>query len=188
MNCCFALNELGNKSRPEKDEISADTANGNEDNSNEKPERPHEADLRELFRVFDTNNERSIPVEDLSKALLFLGMNPSEQEVADAMEEVAVNESGRIGFQAFYNFLHAEMAKVDDPDQPVSEDMVRSAFRTFDKDGNGFIDETELRQCMMTLGECLIDREMEDMIRQTNVDEDGKVNYEEFIQMWCKIR
>lgn len=38
-------------------------------------------------------------------------------------------------------------------------------------------------QVMMTIGEKLTDEEVEQMIREADMDGDGQVNYEEFVRM-----
>lgn len=50
--------------------------------------------------------------------------------------------------------------------------------RVFDKDGNGVISSTELRRVMTNLGEKLSEAEVEDMIKEADVDGDGMVNYD----------
>ena len=59
-----------------------------------------------------------------------------------------------------------------------SEEELREAFRVFDKDGNGFISAAELRHVMTNLGEKLTDEEVDEMIREADIDGDGQVNYE----------
>ncbi|KAB0361663.1 hypothetical protein FD754_005819, partial [Muntiacus muntjak] len=56
-------------------------------------------------------------------------------------------------------------------------------FRVFDKDGNGYISAAELHHVMTNLGEKLTDEEVDEMIREADIDGDGQVNYEEFVQM-----
>ena len=50
-----------------------------------------------------------------------------------------------------------------------------SARRVFDKDGNGFISAAELRHVMTNLGEKLTDEEVDEMIREADIDGDGQV-------------
>ncbi|XP_052764532.1 neo-calmodulin-like [Mya arenaria] len=145
-----------------------------------------EKEIRELFRLFDTNNDRSISVQELGKAMRFLGMSPTQQQITDAMSALDTNGNGRIEFQEFYTFMQAEMTKLNEADFINNQDIVRSAFRTFDKDGNGYIDEKELRIAMKKLGEALTDKELDDMMKQADIDGDGKINYEEFVKIWCE--
>ena len=66
-----------------------------------------------------------------------------------------------------------------------SEEEIREAFRVFDKDGNGFISAAELRHVMTNLGEKLTDEEVDEMIREADIDGDGQVNYEgKFFQIY----
>ena len=53
------------------------------------------------------------------------------------------------------------------------------ANEVFDRDGNGFISAAELRHVMTNLGEKLTDEEVDEMIREADVDGDGQINYEE---------
>ena len=64
-------------------------------------------------------------------------------------------------------FLHA---------QAVSE--IGGYISVFDKDGNGYISAAELRHVMTNLGEKLTDEEVDEMIREADVDGDGQINYE----------
>ena len=59
-----------------------------------------------------------------------------------------------------------------------TQDEIREAFKVFDKDGNGYISASELRHVMTNLGEKLTDEEVDEMIKEADVDGDGKVNYE----------
>ncbi|KAF5185727.1 Calmodulin [Thalictrum thalictroides] len=64
-----------------------------------------------------------------------------------------------------------------------SEEELKEAFRVFDKDQNGFISAAELRHVMTNLGEKLTDEEVDEMIREADVDGDGQINYEEFVKV-----
>uniref|UniRef100_A0A182FKE2 EF-hand domain-containing protein n=1 Tax=Anopheles albimanus TaxID=7167 RepID=A0A182FKE2_ANOAL len=81
--------------------------------------------------------------------------------------------NGTIDFPEFLTMMARKMKDTD------SEEEIREAFRVFDKDGNGFISAAELRHVMTNLGEKLTDEEVDEMIREADIDGDGQVNYEE---------
>lgn len=51
-------------------------------------------------------------------------------------------------------------------------------FRVFDKNNDGLISSNELRHVMTSLGERLTEEEVDDMIKEADLDGDGQVNYE----------
>ena len=59
-----------------------------------------------------------------------------------------------------------------------TEEEIKDAFRIFDKDGNGLISAHELRQIMMNLGEKLTDEELDEMMREADLNGDGQIDYE----------
>ena len=63
------------------------------------------------------------------------------------------------------------------------EQDVREAFRVFDKDGNGVISAVEFRQVMTNLKEKLTEVEADEMLKKADVDGDGDVNYQEFVNL-----
>lgn len=53
----------------------------------------------------------------------------------------------------------------------------RGLLKVFDKDNDGFISPPELRFVMQNLGEELSEHEVHEMIREADLDGDGKVNF-----------
>ena len=58
------------------------------------------------------------------------------------------------------------------------EDDLREAFQMFDRDANGYISKRELTFVMTSLGEQITDTAVENMIKEVDLDGDGRVNYE----------
>lgn len=58
-----------------------------------------------------------------------------------------------------------------------SEEEIREAFRVFDKDGKGSISANDLRHIMTNLGDKLPDEEVDEMIREADLDGDGEIDY-----------
>lgn len=50
--------------------------------------------------------------------------------------------------------------------------------RVFDKNKDGLISSSELRHVMTNLGERLSEEEVDDMIKEADLDGDGMVNYD----------
>ena len=53
----------------------------------------------------------------------------------------------------------------------------------FDKDKSGYIDAKEIRTVTTTLGEKLTDKEVEEFMREADIDGDGRLSYNEFVNM-----
>jgi calmodulin len=60
---------------------------------------------------------------------------------------------------------------------------VVAPVQVFDKDQRGFIEAKELRHVLTNIGEKLSTNEMEDMIKEADPDNDGKIQYEEFVRL-----
>ena len=114
---------------------------------------------------------------ELGTVMRSLGQNPTEAELQDMINEVDADGNGTIDFPEFLTMMARKMKDTD------SEEEIVEAFKVFDKDGNGFISAAELRHVMTNLGEKLTDEEVDEMIREADVDGDGQINYEEFVKM-----
>ncbi|KAG6753794.1 hypothetical protein POTOM_041793 [Populus tomentosa] len=129
------------------------------------------------FDLLKVDEISCITTKELGTVMRSLGQNPTEAELQDMISEVDADQNGTIDFPEFLNLMARKMKDTD------SEEELREAFKVFDKDQNGFISAAELRHVMTNLGEKLTDEEVEEMIREADVDGDGQVNYEEFVRM-----
>lgn len=133
------------------------------------------ADLKEAFLLFDKDSDGMITAAELGVVMRSLGQRPSEMELRNMVHMVDKDGNGTIEFD---EFLLMMSKKIHDSD---SETELKEAFRVFDKNGDGFISPAELRHVMHNLGEKLTDEEVEDMIKEADLDGDGLVNYSEFV-------
>lgn len=119
----------------------------------------------------------TITTKELGTVMRSLGQNPTEAELMDMINEIDADGNGDIDFPEFLTVMARKMKDTD------SEEEILEAFKVFDKDGNGFISAAELRHIMTNLGEKLTDEEVDEMIREADIDGDGQINYEEFVKM-----
>ena len=134
-------------------------------------------DYKQAFSTFDSNGDGSISAQELEDVMKKLGLNPTKEEVKDMLNELDVDQNGSIDFTEFVTL----MAKQSQGKE--SEEELLEAFKVFDKDGNGNISALELKQVMHNLGENLSDADIEEMIREADLDGDGEINYNEFVKM-----
>jgi calmodulin len=106
-----------------------------------------------------------------------LGQRPTEAELQDMINEVDADGGGTINFPEFLTLMARKMEATD------TEEELKEAFKVFDKDGDGFVFSAELRFVMTNLGEMLTDEEVDEMIREADIDGDSSINYKEFVKM-----
>ncbi|KAL3874513.1 hypothetical protein ACJMK2_037519 [Sinanodonta woodiana] len=123
--------------------------------------------------MYDKDNDGLISTQKLGAVLRALGNNPTEIEIQEMIDEVDSGDTGMLDFESFLDVMASR--EFEDEDH---ETALREAFRMFDRDGNGYIDAEELRICMVNLGEKLTLEEVEEMIKEVDVDFDGRMNYE----------
>ena len=93
------------------------------------------------------------------------------------INEVGYEGNGTIDFLEFLSLMARKMMDTD------SEEELIELLKVFDRDGNGFISAVELRHVMTNLGEGLTDEEVDEMIREADVDGDGQINYEAWMSL-----
>ncbi|OAY72156.1 Calmodulin-4 [Ananas comosus] len=118
-----------------------------------------------------------ITKEELDTVIRNLGQEATEEELQDMIREVDGNGNGTIEFGEFLILMSKKMKEIN------SDEELKEAFKVFDRDENGFISATELRNVMINLGEKMTDEEVEEMIKEADEDGDGLVNYQEFVRM-----
>ncbi|KAK8532086.1 hypothetical protein V6N12_053535 [Hibiscus sabdariffa] len=115
------------------------------------------AEFEEAFCLLDKDGDGCISMEELAVAIKSLDHDPTAEELRNMINEVDTDAEG--------------------------EEELKEAFRVFDRDQDGYISPYELRQGMINIGETLTDEELDQMIREVDLDGEGRVNYEEFLRM-----
>ncbi|CAF2098632.1 hypothetical protein BRARA_E01819 [Brassica rapa] len=133
--------------------------------------------LKELFKMIDTDNSGTITFEELKAGLKRVGSELMESEIKSLMDAADIDNSGTIDYGEFLAAtLH--MNKME------REENLVAAFSYFDKDGSGYITIDELQSACTEFGLC--DTPLDDMIKEIDLDNDGKIDFSEFTAMMKK--
>ncbi|KAI3881043.1 hypothetical protein MKW92_010238 [Papaver armeniacum] len=138
--------------------------------------------LKQVFKLIDTNGDGKISSLELGEVLLCLGHEKSTvtKEAEVMLKEVDCNGDGFIDLDEFMNVVAGDSSSKS---KGADEDL-KDAFLVFDSDKNGFISPKELKQVLRSLGyyKCTLS-ECSAMIKGVDKDGDGLVNFEEFRSM-----
>ena len=135
---------------------------------------PREVDrLWESFRILDTDGSGTITAEELGAVMRSLGQTPTESQLRGLIEEVDRDGSGHIDFSEFTTLM---LARYGD-----HRSRLELAFGVFDRDGSGRITAEEMGGVMRQVG--LTARELDEMIKEVDVDGDGSIGFAEFCQL-----
>ncbi|KAF6153270.1 hypothetical protein GIB67_000059 [Kingdonia uniflora] len=134
--------------------------------------------LKEMFKQMDTDHSGTITFEELKAGLPKLGTKLSESEVRQLMEAADVDGNGTIDY---IEFISATMHM----NRMEKEDHLYTAFEYFDKDKSGYITVEELEQALKkyNMGD---EQTIKEIIAEVDTDNDGRINYEEFVAMMKK--
>lgn len=133
------------------------------------------AEFKEAFQIFDKDGDGSITIKELDIVMRTLGQETSEEILKKMIKEVDDDESQTIDFREFLGLMERKIREND------TEAELLEAFKIFDRDNNGLISLQELR-FVMTKGEKLKEEEINDLIREADVNGDGYIDYEEFVR------
>lgn len=134
-------------------------------------------EIRQTFRLFDENNDGNIDEKELGNVFRSLGQHYTPAELNEMIAEIDSDGSGVIEFSEFLQLMRRRMRDTD-----TEEEMVE-AFKVFDRDGDGLISLSDLKLVMRQIGEDLQPKDCEDIILAGDRDNDGKLNFDEFIRM-----
>lgn len=135
-------------------------------------------ELEETFAMVCTD-EGKMPNEKLSLALQALGLDVSESYYEDLID----GKSSSLDFDVFLGVVNTCMEHAN-----FMQAELQESFCIFDKDRNGSLDAIELKRVFTKLGETLTDKEMEDQIREFDVDGDGEIVITEWARMVASTR
>ncbi|KDQ15605.1 hypothetical protein BOTBODRAFT_31495 [Botryobasidium botryosum FD-172 SS1] len=131
-------------------------------------------EIKEAFELFDTDKDGAVDYHELKVAMRALGFDLKKPEVLKILRDHDKQGHGLMEFDDFAKIMSERILARD----PLEE--IRRAFQLFDDDGTGKISLRNLRRVAKELGEHLDDDELQAMIDEFDLDQDGEINEQEF--------
>ncbi|CCU97789.1 unnamed protein product [Malassezia sympodialis ATCC 42132] len=134
-------------------------------------------EIREAFDLFDTDKDGAVDYHELKVAMRALGFDLKKSEVLEILRDNDATGTGLMEWPAFNRVLTERIASRD-----PREEILR-AFALFDEDNTGKISLRNLKRVAKELGENLDDEELQAMIDEFDLDQDGEISEHEFLQI-----
>jgi calcium-dependent protein kinase len=129
-------------------------------------------ELKSAFALLDKNKDGTLTIAEMGEAFKKLGIDGDQE----SLKKLDTDGSGNIDYTEF-------IAAALDKSKYMQEEVLWTAFRTFDDDGDGTITKAELNQL---LGGKLKDDEFTKFIQENDLDGDGVITFDEFQAMMEK--
>ena len=145
--------------------------------------------LQGEFFGLSKNGERQINTEDVRKLLtsMKIKLYLTESEINKAIKQIDQDGDGMVDIAALN-----EVIERFDTDGIIYKALsqrskIREDFLRYDKDKNGYITIDELVNVVIErTGIIISERHLEGMLKETDTNHDGLINYEEFCRLMTK--
>ena len=147
------------------------------------------AKLQKEFLELDGDGDGTITVEELGNVLRSMRstLKVSESEIKRVLKDIDKDGDGIINMKEYFANMKNKTNRHLIHRALVQRSTARKQFMKFDKDGSGYITMQEIKQVFeeRTGGSVAIEQ-VEAMLKDSDRDSDGKINYEEFVIMMTR--
>ncbi|XP_072232544.1 calcium-binding protein 2-like [Leuresthes tenuis] len=139
-------------------------------------------ELQEAFREFDYDQDGYLNYKDVAECMRTMGYMPTEMELLEIVQQIKMRMGGLMDFEDFTELMAPRL--MGETVDMLGLKELKSAFVQFDLDGDGKINQEELKEALKTLlGEKLKKGELEEMLKELDINADGNIDFEEFVMM-----
>lgn len=139
-------------------------------------------ECHQAFNYYSRTTKDKLTYDELILALQAVGVLLPAGEKKDTLDDynARTSSSKEKGLYTYDDFLKLYNKKTHESN---TESELKDAFRIFDADGSGSISHEEIKHIFTTLGERMTDEEVEEMIKLADTNNDGNIDYNEFVKM-----
>ncbi|XP_036328195.1 UHRF1-binding protein 1-like isoform X4 [Rhagoletis pomonella] len=136
--------------------------------------------MRKAFQMFDTQKSGFIETLRLKTILNSMGQMFEESELQELVDENDPEDTGKVNFDGFCN-IAAHFLEEEDAEAIQKE--LKEAFRLYDREGNGYITTSTLKEILAALDDKLSSSDLDGIIAEIDTDGSGTVDFDEFMEM-----
>ncbi|KRZ13920.1 Troponin C, isoform 2, partial [Trichinella pseudospiralis] len=133
--------------------------------------------FRKYFNMFDKEKKGYIHTSQVGQILRTMGQAFEDRDLKQLIKEFDTDGSGEIEFEEFAALVARFVMQEDD--SANMEEELREAFRLYDKEGNGYINVSDLRDILRALDENITEDELDEMIAEIDTDGSGTVDFDD---------
>ncbi|KAF7265736.1 hypothetical protein GWI33_020819 [Rhynchophorus ferrugineus] len=130
--------------------------------------------------MFDSTKNGTIDREKVRTILTTLGHSYDEKELEQMLADEDPEETGTVNLDAF---CRVASHFLENEDEEALQKELKEAFRLYDKEGNGYIPTSSLREILAALDDQLTNDQLNEMIAEIDTDASGTVDFDEFMEM-----
>ncbi|KAM3591273.1 uncharacterized protein V6R79_025893 [Siganus canaliculatus] len=139
-------------------------------------------ELQEAFKEFDYDQDGYLNYKDVAECMRTMGYMPTEMELLEIVQQIKMRMGGLMDFEDFVELMGPRM--MGETAHMLGLKELQSAFVQFDLDGDGKINQEEMKEAVKTLlGEKLKKGELEEILKELDINADGNIDFEEFVMM-----
>ncbi|GIY19384.1 calcium-binding protein E63-1 [Caerostris darwini] len=139
------------------------------------------SELKTAFSMLDKNQDGRVNLSEMKHMLTSLGIRIEDCVVEALIKQASERDDGLVSEEEFLSWMAAQ-EEIGGQEDDLMDDLL-AAFRVFDKDGNGYITRDELKMAMDLIGETVTEVQLDEMLKASDIDHDGRINYEEFVKI-----
>ncbi|KAF9199595.1 hypothetical protein BGZ49_010271, partial [Haplosporangium sp. Z 27] len=147
------------------------------------------ADLKESFETFDRNGDGSISRRELHALLHIVGHKTNASNLEQYLAKYDTDQSGTIDFDEFLGLAN-NLIKNKLPDYDLTEEQIKEfkeSFDSFDRNGDGSINVSELRSLLKLVGKDSSKASVESAMAEFDTNKDQHIDFDEFLALVDKF-
>lgn len=147
------------------------------------------SEYKESFDYFDRDKSGEITIQELRGLLQALGQKTTEGRLKEMIDELDQDGDGTITFDEYVTIMEKNEVDDDEPlkEEDDGEEEIIKAFKVFDVQKKGYLNAVEFKHILKNLGDeenRFNDAEVEQVFKEADLNNDGKINYYEFVEFW----